>query len=110
LLKEHRERLTLALVECACLEQYESGETARSELLDGLHVTLRDAIADCDQLAAWLQSDERHASGRDIVRATFGDYTVEIKAPGMTRPLASWIEWFHGARRVADSLINPFGE
>ncbi|HEY1550176.1 MAG TPA: hypothetical protein VGG28_20250 [Kofleriaceae bacterium] len=97
-------------------------QNAAHEVLAELRATLRHALADCEQLATVLQDDdddERDASTttahdlsgrRDTVRATFGDYTVEIKAPGMGRPLASWIGWLHNARRAAESLFNPSGE
>jgi hypothetical protein len=125
-LAEHRDRLAGAFVGCAWLEQHTkngeigiAGESELSDALAELRATLRHALADCEQLATVLQDDERDASTqtardlsgrRDTVRATFGDCTVEIKAPGMARPLASWIEWLDGARRAAASFINPLGE
>ncbi|HEX4453447.1 MAG TPA: hypothetical protein VH143_21390 [Kofleriaceae bacterium] len=124
-LAEHRDRLECALIECTLLERAHNeeiaiaGERGPYVTLAALRTTLRHALADCDQLAALLQDDERDASTttahdlsgpRDTVRATFGDYTVEIKAPGMGRPLASWIGWLHNARRAAESLFNPSGE
>jgi hypothetical protein len=125
-LAEHRDRLECALIECTWLEQSHNAEIAIAGewgpyvTLAALRTKLRHALADCDQLAALLQDDdERDASTttahdlsgrRDTVRATFGDCTVELKAPGMARPLASWIEWLDGARRAAASFINPLGD
>jgi hypothetical protein len=124
-LAEHRDRLECALIECTLLERAHNeeiaiaGERGPYVTLAALRTKLRHALADCDQLAALLQDDERDASTttahdlsgrRDTVRATFGDCTVEIKAPGMARPLASWIEWLDGARRAAASFINPLGD